>query len=375
MKQNKIMSHKMKKIKKVILINIILFILISVAYSPLVAQNAKPLYRSYRNVLKPGDEGAHFNRLLPIREWWYFNVIFDKTDSELLNWSAMISFNHGSYLLEKPDILFITLYDNENKSYGGMVNRKTDTLQATTYGVNITFEDSWVKGLYPNWHLYVEDNDADLDHNIVLDLYFKALSLPYWMLLNTGHGSSRSLFGYYSINHCEVNGDITIDGTVYKVHGTGYHDHPWMPFIPKGALGFWDWFSVHFNNGYHAFIWMITPFGKDAFNSTTPRFCWITDGQNFTDIKLFKIEYLEFENTSIPNFKRPKSFHLTSSSYPILDLYLETKNMYEYIWKQTNNMKILAMWEGSCEVKGTITTKNNKSEVQGSAISEIIRIL
>ena len=55
---------------------------------------AQPLNHPNRKILRPEDEGPHFHRLLSMREWWYYNVIFDKPDSELKNWSALISFNH-----------------------------------------------------------------------------------------------------------------------------------------------------------------------------------------------------------------------------------------------------------------------------------------
>jgi hypothetical protein len=95
-----------------------------------------------RNMLKPGDEGPHFHRILPMREWWYYNVVFDKPDSELQNWSVTISFNHMYKSFEKPDIMFVTLFDNGNRTYGGMCNMERGVLQANGTGVNVTFENT-----------------------------------------------------------------------------------------------------------------------------------------------------------------------------------------------------------------------------------------
>jgi predicted secreted hydrolase len=309
-----------------------------------------------------------------MREWWYFNVIFDKEDSDLLNWSVMISFNHGSNSFEKPDILFVTLYDNKNSTYGGMISRDENTLKADKSGINITFEKSSVKGLYPEWKLYIEDDEADVNHNITINLHFRAQSRPYWVGLNTGLGFTLSPLGYYSINHCNVDGTITIDDVIFEVSGTGYHDHMWAPYFNR-ASGFWDWFSVHFDNGLHAFIWLIIPIRENPLIMANPRFFWLTDGQKFTELKLFDIEYIEFENTSIPHFNRPKTFHITSTSnYPKIDLYLYTRNIYEYIWERTSDSTITAMWEGTCMVNGTIEMESEVSYVNGSAIAEIIRI-
>jgi predicted secreted hydrolase len=338
-------------------------------------KSAKPLSRPKRHALEPEDEGPHFHRLLQMREWWYFNVIFDKPDSELKNWSAMISFNHQSKPFRKPDILFITLYDDTDKTYGGMINRERGALQATGPGVNVTFEDSWVKGRYPSWHLYAEDDEADENHEIIFNLSFEAETLPYWVLMNTGRGVSWSLLGYYSINSCDVKGKVTMDGRTYKVHGTGYHDHTWVPFIIGEASYFWDWFSVHFDNGLHAFIWNIIPLNACNSKSFNPTFCWITDGQNFTDVEIFITEYLEFENTSFPHFKRPKLFHISSNLSDLkIDLYLKTKNMHEYLWGEITLIDI-GLWEGTAAVHGTLTIGDNTMEVKGSAISEILRII
>ena len=328
-----------------------------------------------RKILKPEDEGPHFHRLLPMREWWYYNVVFDKSNSELRNWSAMISFNYMSKSFEEPDIMFITLYDEGNKTYGGMVERERGALQAKGPGVNITFENSWVKGEYPNWYLHVEDEDADQEHEIILDFHFEAKSCPYWVMMNTGCGSSRSPLGYYSINHCDVRGNVIIDGEAYEIHGTGYHDHTWLLFMIGGASYFWDWFSVHFDNGLHAFIWQIIPVTIRNPTSRRPGFCWITDGCNFTEFKFFTMEYLEFENTSIPHLKRPKLFHISSKTYNSeINLYLETKNMHEYLWGKVPIIDV-GLWEGSCSVNGTISMGADVLKVNGSAISEILRII
>jgi hypothetical protein len=61
--------------------------------------------------------------------------------------------------------------------------------------------------------------------------------------MNTGWGSPRSPLGYYSVINCDVRGTVSIDGIVYMVHGTGYHDHTWRflylvghPIFMTGSL-------------------------------------------------------------------------------------------------------------------------------------------
>ena len=246
-----------------------------------------------KKYLHPNDEGSHFHRLLPMREWWYFNIIFDKPDTELRNWSAMISFNHMSKSFDKPDILFVTLYDDANNTYGGMINEQSGTLQSSSPGVNISFLQSWVHGIYPHWTLHIEDKTADENHTIVMDLSFNTQCLPYWVGFNTGRGNPLSLMGYYSINHCDVQGKILFDNNSYAINGTGYFDHFWLPFCIGGASFFWDWFSVHLDNGLHAFIWQIISHDIGVPQGRRPGFCWITDGKNFTNFQFFMMNYQE----------------------------------------------------------------------------------
>ena len=148
--------------------------------------------------------------------WWYYNVVFDKPDSELRNWSMMISFNQG----RKADAFFLTLFDEENKSYGGCVAMPKGTIQATSPGVNVEFNNSYVIGTYPKWHIYAEDGDLD-GHEIIVDLFYKADSLPLWSIMNSGHNISMSPMGHYCIIDCNVTGEIKINETVYRIHGVG----------------------------------------------------------------------------------------------------------------------------------------------------------
>jgi hypothetical protein len=327
-----------------------------------------------KKILTPVDEGPHFHRILPMREWWYFNVVFDRSKSELRNWSAMISFNYMSKSFDNPDILFVTLYDDENNTFGGMINKERGALRATGAGVNVTFGDSWAKGSYPSWFLHIEDKEADEFHDITFDLFFEAECYPYWLGMNTGCNFSKSPLGYYSVISCDVKGNISIDGISYEVHGTGYHDHAWILYFIGGASYLWDWFSVHFDNGMHAFVWQIIPRNKEI-SLCLPGLCWFTDGENFSDLKFFTMKYLEFENTSIPDFKRPKTFLVQTSTYNTnINLIFETKNMHEYLWEQSSGSNI-GLWEGSCNVMGQIKSDNHFSEAKGFAISEILRFI
>jgi predicted secreted hydrolase len=206
-----------------------------------------------------------------------------------------------------------------------------------------------------------------------MDLIFTTTCKPYWVGTNTGLGNPNSLLGYYSINHCIVTGTVQLNNITHSIKGTGYYDHFWLPFTICGAGFFWDWFSVHFDNNLHGFIWHIIPATTKKPHPYRPGFCWITDGISFTDFHFFMIEYLSYENTSFPGIKRPKEFLLNSiSSNTKLNLLFQTENMHEYSWQQSTEVYL---WEGSCSVQGTIEVNNQKTTLNGSAISEILRFI
>jgi hypothetical protein len=142
---------------------------------------------SFRRDVSPEDEGVHYDKIRITREWWYYSAVFNQDDSELENWCVAISFNHmarGDLIgTTKPDLLVVTLFGPDGEQYGGMINKKrtlgilrAGTLIASSPGVNVEFEDSWAEGEYPHWHVHAEDKDIDNNHEIIIDLDYRANS-------------------------------------------------------------------------------------------------------------------------------------------------------------------------------------------------------
>jgi len=349
----------------------------------------------YRQILKPNDEGAHqskSNRSMT-QEWWYYNTFFNEPDSELRNWSLMISFNQ----MGTADMFFMTLYDDENKSYGGSVVRSSGAIQSSGPGVNVGYKTSYAVGIYPNWNVYAEDGNLD-ENNITVNITYKANSLPLWLICNTGHNISLSPVGHYYILRSEVTGEIKINGTVYSVHGVGYHEHSWFKFLSKeqeqtgmqnmgqGQIGFqdsldvWDWFCIYFDNGWNMFA------GKILQQSPLARFMpgnlWISpDSENITECFFFKFEYLETIELSIPSIEIPTRIHIRAIflnkliTNPLkglirLDVIITTKNIHEYLW---GNPPQYGMWKGPCSINGTIKWEGNTVELNGWSMMEFTR--
>jgi len=238
-------------------------------YTYKFAQTAKlpysPLISGSQRDVSPEDEGVHYNKILNYREWWYYTVIFDD-DSDMPGWTATIGFCHmawGDLLLTfKPDILVVILHSPDGKEYGGLINKDrgkmlgllgSPTLEASTPGVDIKYEDSWALGSAPEWRVHVEDNDIDKENEIIMDLNFFAPSLPLWLhssaLLDKGEGEVAN----YIFTGCEVNGEVILNGLKYKVKGTGHHEHSWSLGATKSLIKGWDICHIKLDNGWHVY--------------------------------------------------------------------------------------------------------------------------
>ncbi|MFE3846323.1 hypothetical protein ACFL1L_05655, partial [Thermoplasmatota archaeon] len=213
--------------------------------------------RSGLNNLYGNDEGPHQNNFFYMKEWWYYNVFFNNQTSDLKDWFLLISIQ----IYPNFSGLKLELYDDNNKSFGGDKWLIIDDLNSYGPGVNNYFNNSYQIGKYPDWRIYAEYNKKN-ETKIIVNLTFKANSLPRWLIKNTGLNQSNSIFGYYCIMNCSVKGTISINDTINKVNGLGYHDHTWTPLNFKklnvnrnlmnlqleknlDILKFWDWLCIH----------------------------------------------------------------------------------------------------------------------------------
>jgi len=145
--------------------------------------------------ITPDDEGAHYNKIGVNREWWYYSAVFGK-NRELAGWTVSISFNHmarNDLLLTKPDMLVLTLHGPNGEEYGGIINKyrgggviwdPTLKVKSSDKEIILEFEDSWVQGMHPTWHVHIEDNDLDENYDIAMDLEFFAPNLAIWTYHN-----------------------------------------------------------------------------------------------------------------------------------------------------------------------------------------------
>lgn len=310
--------------------------------------------------VSPEDEGAHFNTIANIREWWYYTVIFSD-DSELPGWVATIGFCHmawgdltGTF---KPDVLVVTLHSPDGKEYGGMINKQrgeilgilgSPTLNAKTPGVDLKYEDSWAKGGAPKWHVHAEDKEIDNENEIIIDLDYFAHFSPLWIhssrLLDKGEGNIAD----YIFMGCDVTGTVKLDGLEYKVKGIGHHEHSWSLGIIKFAIHGWDWCHMKLDNGWNIYYSkyyltrQILPTQTSLINPLAVLIITTDKGETITPLEDLDIKIKDSDKlflllkmpTEIEINAKPSISQILLKTYNIrLDIDIVAKNTYDKTWK------------------------------------------
>ena len=337
----------------------------------------------FMRAVSPEDEGVHFDKIQICREWWYFSAIFNG-DSDLEGWVVSISFNHmarGDLLgTSKPDLLVITLHGPNGEEYGGIINKerglgiiKQPTLKANSPGVNVRFEDSWAEGESPEWHVHVEDNEIDNNHDIIIDLSYFAPFEPIWTIGDKAFEKSNSNLASYMFTGCIVNGKIIIDNQEYYVNGTGHHEHSWSPnIVTRGLINGWDWSHITLDNGWNIYYinYYPTPqFVSSLSSKINPYGSLIitTDqGKTITILDNINPEITKSNDEIFPFVRIPLEININAKaglSQPLLstyniefDIYIKSENTFEKIWKFPT---YVGMSVGRSLIIGTIEWTDN----------------
>jgi hypothetical protein len=324
---------------------------------------------SGRHILELADEGVHKGSR---REWWYFNVFFNDPDSDLQGHSMIISFNQMKFYdvrFLRPDNLFILLFDDSGMSYSfSTFNKRRGTLQATGPGVDVTFENSWIKGSYPSWRIHVVNDEK----GFVADFDFTADFLPVWVEGRSANLPITSLVtgGDYYVPRCKVTGNMTWDGKQYHVGGMGYHDHVWQSVVPRWVSKGWDWANLHFDNGWEMYVSKFTL--RTPFKLSFDTIIVSPNNRNITEFNHFDVTYTETATPKgLPFMKYPKKLHIEAERDDmILKLDIQIINTAENVWKLART----GMFEGPCLAKGTFSWSDYTVELNGYGLSEFTRV-
>ena len=351
------------------------------------------LIPAYRRDVSAEDEGAHFSKLRISREWWYFTAVFTDAETQLKDWAIAVSFNHmarGDLLgTNKPDLLVVSILGNDSQTYGGMINKEhhlgllqEGTLIAGTPGVKVQFENSWVEGSYPRWHVHAEDDDIDPSVTLIIDLDYTARSLPIWTLGSQAIDISDSEVASYVLLGCDISGTVTINDQTYTVKGTGTHEHSWTPHaINRLVIGGWDWFSLTLENGWTIYATNYLPNPQaisGSLSSLDPYGTFLIttdDGATVTELKDVNLKITKKDEKIFPLVKLPTEFNLKADpsinpvfaisqsllygTKTIVTADLSLKSSTNTIWKFPT---YLGMKIGYCTIEGSITWINDNTD-------------
>ncbi|MCK4996400.1 MAG: hypothetical protein KAR55_05870, partial [Thermoplasmatales archaeon] len=137
----------------------------------------------------------------------------------------------------------------------------------------------------------------------------------------------------------------------------------------------WDWFNIHFDNGWDAFIGKIHSTQRFPLTKLLPGSLSITpDGKKLIECYFFNIENLEHQDTSFPSIKIPKKIQIKGLKInPIngqffIDLFYEIDNVKECFPRDPPSW---GQWEATGKVYGEIKMFKKKIKLNGWGIMEI----
>ena len=175
----------------------------------------------------PNNQKEHFPCVM---EWWA-SIGFFKTIEDNKKWSFKGVLNQWC---EKVDgigsLLNFVIFDEQTGNYHEyFLKRKGVKLVSSKEDFKIKYDDSYIKGLYPDYEIYFNDKK----NNIKLKIKNKALSKPYNVaqgitngLLPMGTGILR--YGFIPKN--QLSGTMEINNKIYTIIGEGYYEHIWGDF-------------------------------------------------------------------------------------------------------------------------------------------------
>ena len=173
------------------------------------------------------DEREHFPRVI---EWWGAEAFF-KSAEDNKKWSLKTSLSEW---FSKPDNygsnLILTLFDlADNKHFDYYSRSDTDKLKSAKDSLNVAYDDSFIKGSYPNYEVHFKDPK----NNIELDVKYHAESLPRWVAQEATNGLLPMGFGFFRygfIPRCSISGTMKKEGKIFNIDGKGYFEHVWGNF-------------------------------------------------------------------------------------------------------------------------------------------------
>lgn len=280
----------------------------------------------------PEDEGRHEDANT---EWWYFSAHVRGDDGS--NYAIMVSYT----IINNLQCLIITDINNKRR-YPLII--KDYRIECSREKLDLKYGGNWWKQLEKPFTY--EMHNQHRDSGIRLDLQMKSLKPP--LILGEKGKVPMGKGGYsywYALTRLEVSGEMKLGGGKKYLQGTGWIDRQWGNW---SWFGFdkWKWFSMQLNNNIELELFKIY--------------------EPFTNRTLTSKLHIMYEDGSSEVFDKFKIIDLDHWNSP-------TGAIYSLGWKikaPKEDIELVVMpvfkdqeiyqglWEGSCEVTGTMNGKN-----------------
>ena len=179
------------------------------------------------NIWTPKDEREHPRSVL---EWWCIEAFF-KSIEDKKRWSLKGALNE--WFMEKKETgstFSLTLFDlDKNKHFIGYSRNESTKLKSAKDSFYVRYNDSFMKGLYPNYKMYFNDKK----NNIKFNINYHAEAKPRWIAQDITDGQLPLGLGFYRygfIPKGNVSGTMQINDKTYHLEGKGYFEHAWGDF-------------------------------------------------------------------------------------------------------------------------------------------------
>jgi predicted secreted hydrolase len=176
----------------------------------------------------PEEEGDHFP--CGVEYWWLYTML---TLEDGRQWDMCAQFFYitnwtGTSWSETDGVSYLRIqsWNRETGKYYDYFQESIHPgeLKHKKNMINISFYNSTIDGLYPEYNAYFKDDI----NNIELSINAHAVSPPYRHLNSITNGTvplGTGVFTYWSIPYLDLSGKIMINDTIYNVTGIGYHEH------------------------------------------------------------------------------------------------------------------------------------------------------
>ena len=182
--------------------------------------NLQTMNEKDKNPWSPRDEGDHYPVM---KEWWTLETLF-KTLEDNRKWNLMTSF---AYNMETNTCFFhYVLFDITSKKcvLDKDIDDDIEKLSHKKNKVDLKYGKSSVSGLYPNYHIHIEDEEK----GFIADMDYKAKSVPHWIAQDKTNGFlpiGLNFYRYGFLPNCDLVGTLKLKEKSYKIQGIGYIEH------------------------------------------------------------------------------------------------------------------------------------------------------